>query len=57
MVIDLGLQMGDEFGNLLAEPVHPLAAHDLGIDDGRHSRHRVAEIVVHHDVIVLLDRL
>ena len=56
MVIDLVFQPLDERLDLLREPDDPLAAHDLGIDDRPDALHRVVEIVVDDDVLVLVDR-
>lgn len=56
MVIDLGFQSMNQLLDLLAQARYPLATDDLGIENCADALDRAIEIVVDHDVLVLLDR-
>jgi hypothetical protein len=55
MVIDLVVQPFDERLNLLCEPHDSLATHDLCVENGLDTLNRMFQVVVDHDVLVLVD--
>ena len=55
--MNLGFQMGDETLDLLSQPFDSLTAYDLGVDDGSDAADRMVQIVVHDNVLVLIDCL
>jgi hypothetical protein len=56
-MIDFSLQTVDERFDLQPQTEDALAADDLGIDDRTDAANRFVEIVVHDNVLVLLDCL
>src|SRR5471030_1960717 len=56
-VLDFLLESLDEQPDLLTQILDPLAAHELRVNDGSDTRDCAFQIVVHHDVLVLVHLL